>query len=113
MTSPARKQPQDRKPKDEPREIPDDRFEWTDPDGTTWTSDKPIRDVVTPGLIRRNRSNDMTFIMEAMEGLFAGQPEFLDVIDADWDTMNACGEAFLTQVQNMGASMGESGRSSA
>ena len=113
-TTTARRQPQDRQPKHDGsrREIPDAHFEWTDPSGKEWVSDKPIRDVVTPGLVRRNRANDMTFIMESMERLFADQPEFLDVIDADWYTMNACGEAFMDQVQDMGASMGESGGSS-
>lgn len=114
-TSTSRKQPQDRRPKavEGPKEIPEDRFEWTDTSGRTWVSDVPIRDVVTPGLIRRNRINDLTLIMEAMELLFAKQPEFLDVIDSSWDDMNTVGAAFLEKVQDMGTSMGESSRSSA
>jgi hypothetical protein len=114
-TSTTRKQPQDRRPKatDEgTREMPDDVFKWTDADGTEWVSDVPIREVVTPGLVRRNRHNDMTLVMEALELLFAKQPEFFDVIDVSWEQTNAAGDAFLTAVQDMGTSMGESGRSS-
>lgn len=77
----------------------DDLFRYVDKTGREWVSDVPVADVFKPGLIRRNRTNDMTLTQEACESLFVGQPEFLDVIDDDWDEMTAVMRGFLAHIR--------------
>lgn len=113
--APARKAPQDHRAKGEgaTSEVPDTHFAWTDPTGTTWVSTKAVRDVITPGLVRRNRSSDMSFTMEALELMFDDQPGFFAIVDESWDAMSSASEALAETFQRMGTSVGESSRSSA
>ena len=112
----GRKVPQDRRQKQGEAatpEVPDTHFSWTDPDGKVWASTMPVKDVITPGLVRRNRNNDMSFTMEVLEGLFEDQPEFFDTVDDSWDAMNAVSNALQETFTTMGTTMGESRGSSA
>lgn len=77
----------------------DDLFRYTDSQGKQWVSDVPVGDVFLPGLLRRNRTNDVTLTMEACESLFAEQPEFLALIDKSWDETAAVVRGFLDHIQ--------------
>ena len=79
----------------------DDLFRYVDKTGREWVSDVPMTDVWRPGLLRRNRTNDVTLTMEACEGLFKEQPEFLALIDDSWDEMTAVMRAFLDHIRGV------------
>lgn len=65
----------------------DGRFTFTDEEGQSYTSTKDVAKVVTPGLLRRYRDNEVEFAFRALELLFEDNPAALSAIDASWATL--------------------------
>lgn len=116
--APARRQPQDRRPKAtvEPltsRIDDDDRFSFVDRDGVKHTSARTVTDTLTPGMIRRNRADELSLVYAIVEALFADNDAAMAVLDNDWGVFAQVSEDLGAHMQEMiGASLGESQGSS-
>lgn len=113
-----RKQPQDRKPKAVAATVdgPETAFAFTDANGVTYTSTRLLSEVMTPGVLRRNRSDEFALYCELIEALFAGASDALAAIDGSWEVMSAAVKALQGHMESaastVGASLGESSGSS-
>ncbi len=65
----------------------DGRFTFTADDGQTFTSTKAVTAVVTPGLLRRHRGDEVEFAFRALELLFEDNPAAMSAIDGSWATL--------------------------
>jgi hypothetical protein len=105
------KQPQDHKPKKEAesngQDEPDEFFEFTASDGTTFRTIKPTLDVLTPGYVRRNRGNQEELVWGAIEQL--ADKDLLDWIDTlTGREGNKEWKRFQNEfIDHIGASLGE------
>ena len=95
MTTP--KQPQDRKPKQQPAEPeePDEYFDF-EHDGRTYVMPNKTLDVVTPGFIRKHRQDEADLLFAALELL----TEVPDEKDEDGNTVNR-GRDVLDVIDNL------------
>lgn len=81
-----------------------------DHEGVTFTSTRPVSEVLSPGFIRRHRrlpEIDLYFTM--IEELFAGNKAAVGVIDGmDWASLGALTKRLEQHMQaTIGASLGE------
>ena len=79
-------------------------------EGVTFTSTRPLGEVLSPGFIRRHRrlpEIDLYFTM--LEELFAGNKAAIGVIDGmDWPSLGALTKQLERHMQStVGASLGE------
>ena len=92
--------------------LPDDAsepklFAFTAPDGTTHTATQPVSAVVTPGLLRRNRGDELGFAFAVLEDLLdeAG----LAAIDGSWEALRAVTQQLQPHIEEvLRLTMGES-----
>ena len=86
----------------------DDRFRFVDDNGVEWVSDRSVKDVLTPGLFRRHRDNELELYFAIIEGLFEPGSEAMDVIDGSWAVTKRVSEALGPHVQTLiGVTLGE------
>ena len=112
-TRPTRPAPRDHLPKKaEQEDERDTPLTFTDKDGNEWTSNITLAEGVTPGVMRKNRNNELMMFMELLENLFDDQPDAMAALDATWDTMNAAIDAVRDRMEAAtGVSLGESSSS--
>lgn len=67
-----------------PSAAPPERFSFAAADGRVFTSTKDVADVVTPGLLRQFRNDEIEFAFRALELLFDDNPEAMSAIDSSW-----------------------------
>lgn len=108
----ARKQPADRLP---PKRVRDDQpiggrdtnegyrvhLEVTI-DGDTYRSTDPLTEIVTAGMIRKNRTDDMGFFFALMERAFADQTEVIEAFDEmPGHELGPFAETVMAEVQHL------------
>lgn len=91
-----------------PDTMTEERMSFTAEDGTVFTANHPIRRVLTPGLIRRYRSDQMEMFWRLIEGLFSDQPDAMDAIDNSWEVMGSLNNMLEPHVERiMKVALGE------
>lgn len=116
-TSPRpRRAPQDRLPKKTERSDVESLFEFTDDAGVVHTAGRLLSEVITPGVLRRNRADEFALYCELVEALFDGDEQAMAAIDGSWDVLKRVVEALQDEMKQaasrVGASLGESSDSS-
>ena len=107
----ARKQPQDRRPKQGADAAPEgiEPLIYTALDGTEYEVDGSLLvDVLTPGWLRKHRHmGDMDVTFELLEA--CASPELLEALDASWEELGKFSDVFNPYWrETLGASVGES-----
>lgn len=82
-----------------PSDPPPDCFEFTSDDGTVYRSTRPLLVVVTPGLLRRYRSNEMEFAFQVVEQLFSDQPDAMAAIDGSWTCLGRVANSLQPHIE--------------
>lgn len=83
-------------------------FSFTAADGQTFTSTKDVAEVVTPGLLRRYRQDEIEFAFQALEALFGDNPAAMQAIDTSWKTLGSVTRALQPFVERtLRVSLGE------
>lgn len=91
--------------------LPDDDgdpglFTFTAPDGTEHTATRPVSEVVTPGLLRRNRNDEMGFAFTVLESLL--DEEGIAAVDGSWAALRAFSEQLRPHIEEaMRLTLGE------
>lgn len=92
-----------------PSVAPPELFSFTADDGTRFTSRRPLSsNIVTPGLVRTSRQDEMGFVWTVIEHLFEDQPDARAAVDSSWACLRRVVEAmppFIERAVRLG--MGE------
>lgn len=108
--------PQDHLPKQTTRDNTESLFSFYDDDGTEHVATCLLSEVITPGVLRRNRTDEFSLYCELVEALYDGNPEAMAAIDSSWETLkrvvNDLQDAMKAAGSKVGATLGESTGSS-
>lgn len=108
--------PQDHLPKKTTRDDTESLFTFYDDEGVEHVATSLLSEVITPGVLRRNRADEFSLYCELVEALFDGNPDAMAAMDASWDTMKRVIEdlqqSMRTAASKVGATLGESTGSS-
>lgn len=74
-------------------------FEFEADDGTRYTAARPLLEVVTPGLLRRYRRDEMEFAFQVIELLFSDQPDAIAAIDSSWSCLGRVANELQPQIE--------------
>lgn len=108
--------PQDRLPKRTDTDDSEQLFTFTDDAGVEHTATRLLSEVITFGVLRRNRADEFGLYCELVEELFKGNDDAMAAIDSSWGILRRVVESLQEEMKQaagrVGASLGESSGSS-